>query len=144
MRWLLAFVMLLVLFLTRPLQAETLIAAHTIRARAVLGPEDLSTIRADVPGALTDPATVIGQEARVVLYAGRPIRRGDVGPPALVERNQLVALAYRQGALTIHAEGRALGRAGAGEEIRVMNTASRTTISGTVQPDGSVVVGHGY
>ena len=141
MRWILALMMLLVLFLTRPLQAETVIAAHTIRARAVLGPEDISTIAADVPGALDDPSRALGLEARVVLYAGRPIRSGEVGAPALVERNQIVELAYRRGALTIRAEGRALARGGAGDSIRVMNTVSRSTVTGVVQPDGTVTVG---
>lgn len=141
MRWVLVAAMLLVLVLTQPAPAQTLIAAHTIRARAILGPEDLSTIQATVPGALTDPSEVLGLEARIVLYAGRPIRSGDVGPPALVDRNQRVKLAFQSGGLTIRAEGRALARGGAGDAIRVMNTDSRSTVTGVVQPDGTVVVG---
>jgi len=76
----------------------------------------------------------------VVLYAGRPIRPGDVGPPALIERNQIVTLHYRSGPLTIAAEARALGRAAAGEEVRVMNLASRSTVTGTVTETGGVVI----
>lgn len=139
MRGLLIFLLLL----APPAGAQTLIAAHTIRARAILGPEDLSTIKARVPGALSEASEALGQEARVVLYAGRPIRSGDVGPPALVDRNQRVKLAYRRGGLMIRAEGRALGRGGVGDAIRVMNTDSRSTVSGIVQADGSVAVGAG-
>ncbi|MBI1217214.1 MAG: flagellar basal body P-ring formation protein FlgA [Rhodobacteraceae bacterium] len=121
--------------------ADTMIAAHTLRAQSVIGAEDLSSIAIAVPGALTDPAEAIGREARVVLYAGRPIQPGDIGPPALVDRNQLVSLIFHSGELNILAEGRALARGGAGDAIRVMNTASHSTVTGVVAPDGTVVVG---
>jgi len=121
--------------------ADTLLAARTIRAQAIIGPEDITLVDASVPGAYGDAEDVVGQEARVVLYAGRPIRPGDIGPPAIVERNAIVSLVYRKGGLFIITEGRALGRAGVGDTIRVMNLSSRTTISGHVAEDGSVHVG---
>jgi flagella basal body P-ring formation protein FlgA len=124
-----------------PAAADTLVAVRTLRATATILPGDVAVIDAETAGALTRPDEAVGLEARVALYAGRPIRPGDVGPPALVERNQIVALAYRAGALNIAAEGRALGRGAAGDSIRVMNLASRTTVSGRVLPDGSVAVG---
>ena len=127
-----------------PTRADTLIAARTIRAQTILAATDVTTVAAQVPGALSDAAAVVGQEARVVLYAGRPIRPGDVGPPAIVDRNQIVPLAYRRGTLTILAEGRALGRGGVGDAIRVMNTSSRSTVTGVVGPDGTVTVGPGH
>lgn len=121
--------------------AQTLVAARTIRAQTVLGPGDLVAGPVAVPGALEDAAAVVGLEARVILHAGRPVRAADLGPPALVARNQIVTLAWRAGALSITAEGRALGRAGAGEAVRVLNLASRTTVTGIVAGDGTVVVG---
>jgi flagella basal body P-ring formation protein FlgA len=132
---------LLVAALAAPAAADTLVAARTIRAQAILGPADLAMVEAEVPGALADPAEALGMEARVVLYAGRPIRAGDVGPPALVERNQIVPMIYDQSGLTIQTEGRALGRAAAGERVRVMNLGSRSTVSGTVDEAGRVIVG---
>ena len=131
----------LLALLAAPAAADTVIAAHTLRAQSVIGADDLSSITAAVPGALTDPAQAIGREARVALYAGRPIQPGDIGPPALVDRNQLVSLIFRSGGLNILAEGRALARGGAGDTIRVMNTASHSTVTGVVAPDGTVVVG---
>ncbi len=121
--------------------AETLVAARNVRSQAILSPADVDVIAKTIPGSLTHPDEVIGMEARVVLYAGRPIRPGDIGPPAIVERNQIVTLLYRRGGLTIAAEARALGRAGAGDMVRVMNLASRNTVTGLVQLDGSVTVG---
>ncbi|ALG88977.1 MULTISPECIES: flagellar basal body P-ring formation chaperone FlgA [Actibacterium] len=133
---------LLLLLLAAPAGADTLVAARTIRAMAILGPQDLALIAAPVPGALTRPEEVIGMESRVILYAGRPIRPGDIGPPAIVERNQIVLLHYRQSGLSITTEGRALGRAGAGDVVRVMNLASRTSVTGRVSETGEVFVGN--
>lgn len=123
-----------------PAMAETLIASKTIRAQTIISPDDISVTDVAVAGALTDPVQVIGQEARIVLYAGRPIRPGDVGPPALVDRNQIVPLLFKQGGLTIATEGRALARGGIGDVVRIMNLSSRTTVSGTVSPEGTVIV----
>ena len=132
---------LLLAALAGPAWADTPVVARTIRAHSILTPSDLATVPGDVPGAIADPAQIVGREARVALYAGRPIMPGDVGPPALVERNQIVRLVYDSGGLSIIAEGRALGRAGAGDTLRVMNLASRSTVTGFVRSDGTVVVG---
>ena len=124
-----------------PAAADTPVAARTIRAQTVLAPSDLATVEGEVPGAIGDADAIVGQEARVALYAGRPIMPGDVGPPALVDRNQIVRMVHDAGGLTIVTEGRALGRGGVGDSLRVMNLASRTTVTGVVLPDGTVAVG---
>ncbi|MHC0051968.1 flagellar basal body P-ring formation chaperone FlgA [Actibacterium sp. D379-3] len=127
-----------------PAGADTLVAARTVRSQAILGPGDLALAAGTVPGALTRPEQALGQEARIILYAGRPIRPGDIGPPAVIERNQIVTLHYRSGPLTIAAEARALDRAGVGDAIRVMNLASRSTVTGRVTDRGDVVVGTAF
>lgn len=121
--------------------ADSLIATRTIRALSILAPQDVTLVAADIPGALADPAAAVGLEARVVLYAGRPIRPGDLGPPAIIERNQIVPLAYATGLIAIVTEGRALARGGVGDVIRVMNLASRATVTGRIAEDGTVNVG---
>lgn len=131
---------LLFVLLAQSAAADTVVAARTIPAQSLIGPEDLLLRDIDTPGSLADPTLAIGQEARVALYAGRPIRPGDIGPPAIVERNQIVPLVYRSGPLTIVTEGRALDRAGAGDLIRIMNVASRTTVSARIAEDGSAHV----
>lgn len=136
--------LVLALLLVAPsASAETLAAARTIRASTVISASDLAWDETAVAGALSDLSQVIGQEARVAIYAGRPIRPGDIAPPALVERNQLVPLIYQRGTLSIVTEGRALGRGAAGEALQVMNLGSRTTVIGTVGPDGSIRVAQG-
>ncbi len=123
-----------------PLPAETLVATRTIRATTLIGPGDVVVIRETHPGALSALDEAVGQEARVALYPGRPIRPGDVGPAAVVDRNGIVPLVFRRGGLTILAEGRALGRGAPGETVRVMNLSSRSTVTGVIAPDGSVHV----
>ncbi|MFT6424471.1 MAG: flagella basal body P-ring formation protein FlgA [Celeribacter sp.] len=120
--------------------ADTLIAARTIRAQTILTSSDLMLVQENVPGALISPAEAVGLEARVVLYSGRPIMAGDVGPAAIIERNQIVKLVYEIGTLSISADARALARAGSGDLLRVMNLTSKSTVSGIVAPDGSVYV----
>jgi flagella basal body P-ring formation protein FlgA len=131
----------ILIMLSLPAAADTLVATRTIRAMAIIGPEDVALVPGSVPGTLHKAADALGMEARVTLYPGRPIRIADITPPAVVERNQIVPLVYQAGPLSILAEGRALARAGVGDTIRVMNLASRFTVSGRVRPDGAVVVG---
>lgn len=130
----------ILLCLAGPAAAEVVVAARTIPARTIIGPEDLTLRAIEVPGAVSDPADLVGMEARVALYANRPIRPGDVGFPATVERNQLIALVFRQGGLLITAEGRALDRGGPGDAIRVMNLGSRNTVTAVIGADGAAHV----
>lgn len=128
----------LLLVLPTLAQADTLVATRTIRSQTLLQPGDLVAVGGTVPGALTSADQAVGMEARVVLYAGRPIRPENIGPAALIDRNQTVTILFRSGNLTIMAEGRSLGRGTAGDRIKVMNIASHSTISATIGPDGTV------
>lgn len=126
--------------LATPAAAEVVVPVRTIPPHAVIAAEDLALTDAAMPGAVADPTQVVGLEARVALYAGRPIRPQDIGPAALVERNAIVPLIFQSGTLLITAEGRALDRAGPGEVIRVMNLTSRVTVSARMGLDGAAHV----
>lgn len=123
-----------------PVVADTLVAARTIPARTIIGPDDILIRDVNAAGGLDSPELAIGQEARVALYAGRPIRAGDIGPPAVVERNQILTLVYQRGGIIISTEGRALDRAGPGDIIRVMNLSSRATVSAQIDASGRAFV----
>ena len=135
MRW------VILCLLPMPALADAVVSTRVIRAGTVILAGDLTRVAADIPGTLTDPAQVAGQEAQVTLYPGRPIRPEQVGAPAVVARNQIVPLAFVAGGLTIVTEGRALSRGGVGDLIPVLNLASRNTVQGRVLPDRSVRVG---
>ena len=132
--------MILLCLLSAPLAAQdaerTVVAARTIPAKTLIDPDDLLLRQVATPGAVTDPGQIIGQEARVALYAGRPIRSADIGPPAVVERNQIVTLVYARNGLVIRTEGRALDRAGPGDVIRVMNVMSRHSVRARINEGG--------
>lgn len=134
------YIVLILVLLTRPAVADTVIAARTIPAQTLIGPEDLLLREVDIPGGTDDPLLLIGMEARTALYAGRAVLPADVGFPAIVDRNQIVSLIYNAGGLTISTEGRALGRAGEGEVIRVMNLSSKTTVAARIGADGAAYV----
>lgn len=127
------------LFLATAAQADVLVAARTIPAQAIITADDLLFRDLGNANGISDAARVIGQEARVALFAGRPIRPQDIGTPAVVDRNQLIPLLFTRGGLVIKAEGRALNRAGPGDVIRVMNIASRNTVTARIDGAG---VGH--
>lgn len=121
--------------------ADALTVTRVIPAGTILAELDLGRVESDDPAALRQPQEAAGKEARVILYPGRPIHARHLGSPTLVERNQIVRLAYLAGGLLITADGRALGRAGAGESIKILNTASRQTVTGVVREDGTIIVG---
>lgn len=133
--------LVVLLLLAAPVQAEVVLAARTLRAGTPITAADIVVSPDAAPlGAASQPDQAIGQEARVTLYAGRPIPLSGLAPPALVERNQLVTLIFRRGGLDIRADGRALGRGAAGDEIRIMNLGSRSTIFGTIAGPALVTV----
>jgi len=128
------------LFMAGAVQADTVVAARTIRAESIILPADLAMSSDDLSNGFSRALDIIGQESRVILYAGRPILVGDIGPPAIVTRNQIVRLQFTGAGLNITTEGRALERGAVGDRVRVMNLASRATLFGQVQEDGSIKV----
>jgi flagella basal body P-ring formation protein FlgA len=128
------------LILSTSANADTVVASRTIPAKSIIAASDLVIDTISIPGVVSDPSDIIGMEARVALYAGRPIRQADVGFPAVVERNQIIALLYSGNGLMISTEGRALGRAGPGDIVRVMNLSSRATVMARVGADGVAYV----
>jgi flagella basal body P-ring formation protein FlgA len=123
-----------------PAAAASVVPVRPIRAQAVVLATDLELRDDTIPGAIGALEEAVGLEAKVTLYPGRPILEGQVGPPALVQRNQTVRMNYISGALAISAEGRALDRGGVGETIRVMNLGSKQIVTGDVAADGTIEV----
>lgn len=119
--------------------ADHIVTTRTIRANTVIAADDLRLVKGAKNGE-TDIHQLIGKEARVTIYAGRPIRTSELGQPAIVERNQIVPIIFTSNGLRITTEGRSLSRAGSGEVIRVMNLQSRNTVYGKVTSGGQVIV----
>lgn len=138
------FLTFLLMGLAAPAAADTVVAAKNLRPGMIVSAMDVKLVEAEIAGGFQLLEDVIGQEARVVLYAGRPVLPNDIGPPALIDRNQIVTLVYIAGPMTILAEGRSLGRGAVGDRVRVMNLSSRTTITGSVSLSGDVIVSNAH
>ncbi|TMV07099.1 flagellar basal body P-ring formation protein FlgA [Ruegeria sediminis] len=123
-----------------PAVADVVVPVRTIRAKEIITFDAVAVEPSEAVGTAPDLGDVLGKEARIALYPGRPIRNSDFGPPAIVDRNDLVTLVFADGRLSITVEGRALGRGSAGEIIQAMNLASRTTVTGQIRPDGRIEV----
>lgn len=117
-------------------EGGTVVAARTLPPGTLIVAGDLRG-GAEASGELQP---LIGLETRRIIYAGRPVHRGDLGPPTLVERNAIVTMTFREGGLAIRAEGRAVDAGGAGERIRVMNLASRQMVTARIIGQGTVEV----
>jgi len=123
-----------------PAIADSVVPTRTIRANAIISENDVILRPGAQSAGYVRVIDVVGQEARVVLYPGRAIGLDDIGPPAVVTRNQVVRVQFSANGLQITTEGRALERGGVGDTVRVMNLSSRATLFGQVQADGGIQV----
>lgn len=92
-------------------------------------------------GYLTEPREAVGKVARRTLIAGRPIAITDLRVPNVVGQGQVVTIVFRSAAIQIVGRAVALQGGSTGALVRVRNVDSRRVIIGTVQNDGSVLVG---
>lgn len=122
--------------------AQVVVPTRTIQADAVIAEHDITLQEGANAQGFDQIGDVIGQEARNVLYAGRPILLNQIGPPAIIKRNQIVGLFIDSGTVRIATEARSLQCGAVGDIVRVMNLASRTTLYGQVKPDGTIEVSH--
>lgn len=124
------------------IQAATVTAIRTLPAGTIIADGDLAVSSGpdNDPANIVDPQAAVGLQARTTIYEGRPIVAANLLKPTLVERNSLVTVTYTSDGLSISTEGRALGRGGAGDTVRVLNIASRVTLNATINPDGTLSV----
>ena len=107
--------LVLLVLVPLPAFADALVATRLIRATEVVRAGDVAVQRGQLPGVASDPVQVVGLEARVAIYPGRPLRLADLAPAAVIERNETVTMLYRpRRSGTIRSEGRALGARGTG------------------------------
>lgn len=128
----------LLLTVACPAFADQMLATRMLPAGTVLSHSDLSSDGSATAVSLIDQS--VGKELRVAVYEGRPVLRSQLRAPTVIDRNQLITLAYEQNALRIETEGRALAAGGEGDVIRVMNLSSRATLMARVNSDGTATV----
>jgi flagellar basal body P-ring formation protein FlgA len=121
--------------------------------KAVIYPGDviLDEMLADVPNAardglgpfVTSRAPIVGKAARLTLLPGHAIPFAGVSNRKLVSNGAVVKLVFSEGDLFITTTGSALQDGSIGDIVRVRNEDSGVTVTGAVQPDGSVQVSGG-
>jgi flagella basal body P-ring formation protein FlgA len=121
--------------------------------KAVIYPGDiiLDEMLVDVPNVardgsgpfVTSRALIVGKAARLTLLPGHAIPFSGVSNRKLVSNGSEVKLVFSEGDLVIMTTGSALQDGSIGDIVRVRNDDSGVTVSGAVQPDGSVQVSGG-
>jgi flagella basal body P-ring formation protein FlgA len=86
---------------------------------------------------------VVGKMARRTLLPGRAIMPIALNNPRAVINGAEVRLVYVDGGLSIVTSASALQDGAVGDMIKVRNADSGVTVSGVIQPDGSVRVSGG-
>lgn len=90
--------------------------------------------------AVTDKATLVGQEVKRMLSKGRLIMAQSVMAPRVVERGQRVKISFSDAGMNLTANGKALNDASQGEEVKVVNLSSNLSVFGVAVADGVVEV----
>ena len=117
-------------------------ATHTLLPGDIVRPEDVVAQKIGRGAIDPVPATtdVVGQEIKRRVYAGRDLTARDIGPRSAVKANTDVGVLWKDGALSLELQGRALESGALGDEVRVLNPATSRTIRGIVVGDATVEV----
>jgi flagella basal body P-ring formation protein FlgA len=83
---------------------------------------------------------LIGQTPRRGIPAMRPVRSADIEAPAIVKKGDLVTVILRNDTLNLTIQGRALQSGGAGDLVRIVNTASNRLLEAVVTGPQSVTI----
>lgn len=122
------------------------VLTRTVMRGETVGAADLRL--AELPRArvartmLLEQAAIIGMAARRTLTEGQGVGSDDLEQPRLVRRNRPVTVVFESAGLALSTRAQALGDAGEGEVVTVINTRSRRMIETVViGPDKVAVIG---
>ncbi len=89
---------------------------------------------------VTQRDELVGMQVRRMLAEGRPVMVQSIMQPLVIDRGDLITIHYADGPLKLTAPGRALGDAHRGQEVRIVNLASNTSLAGIAASEGIVEV----
>lgn len=116
----------------------------TMRHGEVIEPADIDfiTLRVDQlkRDTITDPEQLIGRTPRRFVQAGSPVLGMEVDLPRLVDKGAVVTMIYQTPYLRLTTQGRALDHGGVGDQVRVQNMQSNSTVTATVTDQNTVAV----
>lgn len=89
---------------------------------------------------VTQPADLVGMQVKRLLTQGRPVMTQSITKPIIIDRGDRISIRYDDGLLAVSAPGKALDAAHKGEEIRIVNLVSNTSLTGVAVDKGIVEV----
>lgn len=125
--------MVAVPILKRPIQAPEVIGEGDID----WDKQPVSRLRRNI---VMNEHDLIGKAPKHAISQGRPIRADEIASPAVISKGVQVTLYYRSRNIEIKTFGEALEPGGIGDVIRVLNSASKAIIQGTVESSDRVRV----
>lgn len=126
-----------------PVPAQTIYPGDIIRDAAITARDFGQNYQPSRFGVVLDRTMVIGKVARRTLLPGAPIPLNATAEPKVVSPGGKVRVVFEEGGLMISTFASALQGGAVGDTVSVRNIESGLTISGIVQPDGSVRVNGG-
>lgn len=117
---------------------------HSLNAGDIVQAGDLTWSREAVAGAEAprDPDAVIGMAVRRPLREGDAVSLRDVSAPVVIKKDDVIAVSFQQEGLSLTLQGvKALADAAAGQNVSVINPASKKIIQAVAVAPGQAVVG---
>ncbi|MCA8975839.1 MAG: flagellar basal body P-ring formation protein FlgA [Planctomycetes bacterium] len=115
-----------------------------IRKGTALGPQNLTIAREPLAQAtglyLARFENVLGMEAARNLQSNSRITLGDIQPPAVIHRGDIVTVVLTKGRVKVTAKAMANHDAPMGERITLTNMQSRGSLTGVVAAPGLVII----
>jgi flagella basal body P-ring formation protein FlgA len=115
----------------------------TVRAGMPLGPDTVAQVREPMDQAsglyLTLPTQIDGMVAARNLQPGQRLTLGDIAPPALIHKGDIVTIVLTRGRVKVTAKAMANHDAPLQGRISLTNLQSRSQLSGIVHGPGLVV-----
>lgn len=119
--------------LVAPRPAGTILAPSDIEMRLV-------PLRQAESGGYATFEQVVGKQLTRQSRGGLLLRPSDVVEPRVVQRNAMVTVVLTRGPMTLTVKGQALNSAASGEQVQVLNPASRKILHGVALPSGAVEI----
>ncbi|UTW46395.1 flagellar basal body P-ring formation protein FlgA [bacterium SCSIO 12696] len=124
--------------------AEVATANHPMQRGTLLSADDFSLVQQALhqlpAGYMESPGELIGKELTRTVGAGKTLTRSMLKSPTLIQRGQQVTLIAQSSNFEVRMNGKALGKGGKGDRIRVQNLSSKKVVEGIINAQGAVLV----
>ena len=124
---------------------EVLTYARSLMAGDIVQPTDLvwAKVAAAPLDSPNDAEAIIGQAAKRPLRAGAVVQARDVGAAQVIKAGDIVTVSFDADGVSLSMQGKAMGAAGVGDTLSVMNPTSKKIVQTVATGPGQAAVGPG-